>query len=84
MKPAIIIDLNKIKLSNTNNKFNDLIKIQDIGDNTANNIDNYSFTAAIRVLPSCPVIDNIAQLTVVNTGANAAIVSNAAVTVRSI
>lgn len=51
---------------------------------TANNIDNYSFTAAIRVLPSCPVIDNIAQLTVVNTGANAAIVSNAAVTVRSI
>ena len=51
---------------------------------TANDIDNYSFTAVIRVLPSCPAISNIAQLTVVNTGANAAIVSNAAVTVRPI
>lgn len=49
---------------------------------TANDIDNYSFTVAIRVLPSCPAISNTAQLTVVNTGANAAIVSNAAVTVR--
>lgn len=51
---------------------------------TANDIDNYSFTAVIRVLPSCPAISNIAQLTVVNTGANAAIVSNTAVTVRPV
>lgn len=51
---------------------------------TANDIDNYSFTAAIRVLPSCPAVINTAQLTVVNTGANAAIVSNAAITVREL
>ena len=51
---------------------------------TANDIDNYSFTAMIRILPSCPAINNIAQLTVVNTGANAAIISNAAVTVRPV
>lgn len=51
---------------------------------TANNIDNYSFTTIIKVRPSCPAVNNIAQLTVVNTGANAAIISNAAVTVRSV
>ena len=51
---------------------------------TANNIDNYSFTAAIRILPSCPAVNNSAQLTIVNTGANAAIVSNVAVTVSSV
>lgn len=49
---------------------------------TANDINNYSFVAAIKVLPSCPATDNIAQLTIVNTGENAAIVSNAAATVR--
>lgn len=51
---------------------------------TANDINNYTFTAAIKVLPSCQAINNTAQLTVVNTGANAAIVSNAAMTVRSV
>lgn len=51
---------------------------------TANDIDNYNFTAAIRVLPSCPAIINTAQLTVVNTGANAAVISNAAITVREL
>ena len=51
---------------------------------TANNIDTYSFTAVVRILPSCPAINNIGQLTVVNTGANAAIVSNIAVTVKAI
>lgn len=50
----------------------------------ANDIGNYSFSAAIKVLPSCPAADNVAQLTIVNTGENAAIVSNAAVTVRPI
>lgn len=49
---------------------------------TANDINNYNFVAAIKVLPSCPTTDNIAQLTIVNTGENAAIISNAAVTVR--
>lgn len=49
---------------------------------TANDISNFSFTSAIRVLPSCPVIDNEAVLTIMNTGANPAIISNIAVTIR--
>lgn len=51
---------------------------------TANDISNYNFTTAIRVYPSCQALNNNAQLSIVNTGANAAIVSNVAVTVRSV
>ena len=35
---------------------------------TAGNNDNYAFTTIIRVLPSCCAIDNVANLTLVNTG----------------
>ena len=38
---------------------------------TAGNNDNYAFTTIIRVLPSCPMIDNTVNLTVVNTGVDA-------------
>ena len=38
---------------------------------TAGNNDNYAFTTIIRVLPSCPMINNTAELTVVNTGVDA-------------
>ena len=37
----------------------------------AGNNDNYAFTTIIRVLPSCPMIDNTVNLTVVNTGVDA-------------
>ena len=51
---------------------------------TANDVGNYNFTTAIRVLPSCYAVNNNAQLTLVNTGANTAIVSNAAVVIRAV
>ena len=38
---------------------------------TAGNNDNYAFTTIIRVLPSCPMVNNAANLTVVNTGVDA-------------
>nr|DAF58836.1 MAG TPA: BclA protein [Siphoviridae sp. ctxMM9] len=50
---------------------------------TASNKANYAFTAAIRVLASCPVINNTAQLTIQNISANAATVTNAAVTIKA-
>lgn len=51
---------------------------------TAGNVSNFSFTTALRVLPSCPAIDNTARLTIKNIGANPAIVSNVAVTVHKV
>lgn len=51
---------------------------------TAGNVSNFSFTTALRVLPSCPAIDNTARLTIKNIGANSAIVSNVAVTVHKV
>lgn len=47
-------------------------------------IHNCSFTAALRVPPSCPAVNNAAVLTVNNLGPNTAQVSNAAITVRKI
>lgn len=38
---------------------------------TAGNNDNYAFTTIIRVLPSCPMVNNAANLTIVNTGVDA-------------
>ena len=38
---------------------------------TAGNNDNYAFTTIIRVLPSCPMVNNTANLTIVNTGVDA-------------
>ena len=49
---------------------------------TENNISNFGFTTFIKVLCSCPAIDNTARLTIRNTGANPAIISNVAVTVH--
>lgn len=53
-----------------------------IGINTANAVNNFTFTAVVRVLPSCAAIDNTARLTVKNTGANTATVSNIAVLIE--
>lgn len=49
---------------------------------TAGNIANFNFDAAIKVLCSCPAINNNAQLTIKNTGANPATISNVVVTVH--
>ena len=49
---------------------------------TENNISNFGFTTSIKVFCSCPAIDNTARLTIRNTGANPAIISNVAVTVH--
>ena len=38
---------------------------------TAGENANYAFSTIIRVLPSCPLVNNIANLTVVNTGVDA-------------
>lgn len=51
---------------------------------TASNKANFSFSTIVRVLASCPVINNNAQLTIQNTGANAAVVSSAGVTVSPV
>ena len=49
---------------------------------TANDISNFGFTTSIKVFCSCPAIDNTARLTIRNTGANPAIISNVAVTIH--
>lgn len=51
---------------------------------TANDISNFSFSTIVRVLCSCPAINNNAQLTIRNTGENTAIVSNVAVTIHKV
>ena len=51
---------------------------------TENNVSNFAFTVAMRVRCSCQAIDNSAQLTIVNTSANEATVSTAAVVIHRV